>query len=1126
MPHDTSTIRRLLKQFEFTTLFTQQLGWDHHRATLDLTINGEQFTLAAAAHKRGMVVFVCPAIPPHHVRAKIDQLVTKAAHEHIIIFHDPLHTTQLWQWTRREPGKPIVRREHRFHRGQPGDALLQKLMHIAFSLDEEDDLTIVDAKRRAQAAFDLDRVTKRFYDRFKDQHATFLSFISGIPDNGLRRWYASVMLNRLMFIYFIQRKGFLDGDVQYLRNHLARSREQLGHNKFYSFYRHFLLRLFHEGLGSKKRSPELEQLLGRIPYLNGGIFEQHVIEKTCPAIAIPDQAFEQVFDYFDQYQWHLDERPLRADNEINPAVLGYIFEKYINQKQMGAYYTKEDITEYISKNTILPFLLDAVRAKCTIAFENPDGHTVWDLLRSDPDRYIYDAVRRGVIAEDGRVIPEAALPDFVQKGMHDPTARMFDKRYNLGPAEIIAANGQNLALPTETWREYVARRQRCLELRAKLANGEVRHVNDLITYNLNIRQFVQDSIENSEGPELVRAFWHALENMSVLDPTCGSGAFLFAALSILEPLYEACLDRMESLVAESDQATSKRAATLRDEDSQEDLLIAHRTSRYIKYHDFRDILARVAEHPSPRYFIFKSIILNNLYGVDIMEEAVEICRLRLFLKLAAQVEPDARNDNFGIEPLPDIDFNIKAGNTLVGYATYEDVKNAIGSRLDFDNTMERIQQQAEEAERIFALFRKMQTEEGMDPKQFVEAKQQLRQELAVLQEELNRYLAQDYGIDVKNKDAYATWLKTHQPFHWFIEFYGIMKKGGFDVIIGNPPYVEYARKSKHSQLAVSDLYRVKGYVTLNTGNLYAFTIERTVCIRNAEGRTGVIVPVSIVGNDTYQPLLKLILRHGVFCSTYSNRPAKLFEGVEQRLAICLIQASAQSFTSHYKHWYVAERDTLFFGLEYCGSRPLASPVRLPKLGSPVAARVFEKILGASMTIADFYGSSNSAVFVHDGPTYWIRALPFEPNKNAKSQRSNHYRRLLFSTGRNAFKIAAVLNSSVFYFFYKSISNCRDLGTGELNTFRIPAMDSAACKEVENLGERLKHRLIAAARTSKRVYDSGIVVYEEYYPQDAKDIIDQIDQVLAKHYGFTDEELDYIINYDIKYRMGKEAESEE
>ena len=87
-------------------------------------------------------------------------------------------------------------------------------------------------------------------------------------------------------------------------------------------------------------------------------------------------------------------------------------------------------------------------------------------------------------------------------------------------------------------------------------------------------------------------------------------------------------------------------------------------------------------HPNRRYFVLKSIILNNFY-------AVKICKLRLFLKLAAQVEPDAARDNLGIEPLPDIDFNIRAGNTLVGYATYDEVKRAITSGLDFDNAMEK-----------------------------------------------------------------------------------------------------------------------------------------------------------------------------------------------------------------------------------------------------------------------------------------------------------------------------------------------------------------------------------------------------------------------------------------------------
>ena len=65
-------------------------------------------------------------------------------------------------------------------------------------------------------------------------------------------------------------------------------------------------------------------------------------------------------------------------------MLGYIFEKYINQKQMGAYYTKEDITEYIGKNTILPFLFDQARSDCRVAFEGE--HTVWQLLAERPRR--------------------------------------------------------------------------------------------------------------------------------------------------------------------------------------------------------------------------------------------------------------------------------------------------------------------------------------------------------------------------------------------------------------------------------------------------------------------------------------------------------------------------------------------------------------------------------------------------------------------------------------------------------------------------------------------------------------------------------------------------------------------
>ncbi len=417
MSSDLTRLRQRLKEGDFRALFIEELGWDRHDARLTVHVDGQSWTLQACAQKHGMVAYLCPApdgvrIPDYAVRRKIEHQVAKSVHEHLIVFTDSAKTTQVWQWVRCESGKPTACREHHFHREQSGEALAQKLRAIAFTLDEEESLTLTDVTRRTRSGFDVERVTKRFYDQFKKEHAAFLKFITGITESADHEWYASVMLNRLMFVYFIQRKGFLDGDTDYLRNRLDRCRRQQGKDRFYSFYRYFLLRLFHEGLGGKTRTSELEQLLGRIPYLNGGLFEPHQIEKDYSDIRIPDAAFERIFAYFDQYQWRLDERPLRADNEINPDVLGYIFEKYINQKQMGAYYTKEDITGYISKNTVIPFVFDTARAKCKVAFENPPGPTVWDWLAADPDRDLYPAVRYGA---------DQPLPTGIAAGSDPPT---------------------------------------------------------------------------------------------------------------------------------------------------------------------------------------------------------------------------------------------------------------------------------------------------------------------------------------------------------------------------------------------------------------------------------------------------------------------------------------------------------------------------------------------------------------------------------------------------------------------------------------------------------------------------------------------------------------------------------
>ncbi len=1089
MPLDRSRARQWLKEFDFKNLFIEGLGWDRISSSLQVSVNGQTFTLAAIANKRGMIAYLCsPApegrVPDYSTRRKIEMQVSRSVREHLIIYTDANQTTQLWQWVKREAGKPLASREHTFQRNQMGDSLVQKLDAIAFSITEEELLTLVDVTISVRAGFDVERVTKRFYDRFKTEHDSFLKFLDGIPDKELERWYVSVMLNRLMFIYFVQKKSFLDNDTNYLRNRLAESKKR-GKDRF---YRDFLASLFFEGFAEKKheRSRETNALLGNVPYLDGGLFQKHQIEELHgKTIQIPDAAFQRVFDFFDNYQWHLDERPLRNDNEINPDVLGYIFEKYINQKQMGAFYTKEDITGYISQNTIIPFLFDAAKQKVKIAFEGE--HSVWQLLQSDPERYIYDAVKHGI---------ELSLPKEIAAGLKDVAKRTGWNKS--APAEY--------ALPTEIWREVVARRTRYEEVRVKLANGELRDINDLITYNLNIRQFAQDVIENAEGPELVRAFWHAIENISVLDPTVGSGAFLFAGLNILESLYEACLDRMQAFVDEMERSGEK-----------------HRPE---KFGDFRKILERVAL-TNRKYFVYKSIIVNNLFGVDIMEEATEICKLRLFLKLVAQID-DAEK----IEPLPDIDFNIRAGNTLVGFATYDEVKRAVTSKgtqikmlsTEDEDTMKRIDESAEIADRAFRQFRLQQTELGGQVT--ATDKQNLRNRLKKLEAELNNYLAREYGVDPNKKAAFEKWRASHRPFHWFIEFYGILKRGGFDVSIGNPPYVEYSK--------VRNEYAVRGYATESCGNLFPMVVERSYKILLDEGRFGMILQHSGFCTPRMKDLIDFTKKNNVFAcvSFYECRPGKLFD-IDVRLAIPILKKGRETFryyAGRYFRFLSEERPVLFQRVKYVDATKVIQPYSLLKIETDLEASIADKMfLHSKRRMADWtLPEGKPVVFYSYGFRYWAKALNFRPYfKGENAEFSTGDKTLSLQKGINPDVIVCVMNSSLFYWYYSIYSDGHNFTKTVINDFPFDYPSPSIEERLKQLGAELMADLKRNARLKTAVYQStGKIKYDEYYASKSKPVIDEIDRVLAKHYGFTDEELDFIINYDIKYRMGREAEEEE
>jgi hypothetical protein len=1056
MPIDIQRARALLKELDLKRLFIEELNWANpRRSSLSLQCNGQRYHLTPQAEQGGLVLLTvdkCPGdgLPDRNTRLALHRQLLDRAQEHILVFVNEPRTSTLWMWVEREGGKRKAIHEHRYHVQQPGDSLLQKLEGLAFDwdeLDEEGRASIIQVTDRVRANLAAERVTKRFYDEFQKQHGSFLKFIKGIEGLRDREWYASIMLNRLMFLYFIQKKGFLGGDTGYLRTRLADCQMQ-----GIPYYDGFLKTLFFKGLACKpeERTADERKLLGEVPYLNGGLFLKHQIEEVNGGLDIPDEAFEAVFAFFDRYQWHLDDRPLRADNEINPDVLGYIFEKYINQKQMGAYYTKEDITEYITKNTVLPFLFDKLKSFCRNAVD--------PLPVDDIEPYIHDAVKKGV---------DLDLPPTIAAGLEDVSQRGdWNRRAD-----------EDFSLPTETWREHIARRKRYQQILDDFAAVRITTINDFITYNLDLIKFVQDFVADTDDPLVIRAFYfECLKTVTILDPTCGSGAFLFAALNILEPLYELCLERMEDFLG--------------------------RKQRHPQWaQPFEQELRSVADHPSRRYFIYKSIIVSNLYGVDIMEEAVEICKLRLFLKLVAQVADVAQ-----VEPLPDIDFNIRAGNTLVGYASLEEIEQAKAGKFDFGGIVDRVKA----VDRSISTFRKLQTESGISAQHFREAKENLLRDLRTLEAELNNDLAFEYGV-TKQKDL-PKFVESHKPFHWYIEFYDIMAHGGFDVVIGNPPYVSYAK--------VRDTYRLPndGYQTAPCGNLYAFVVERSVALQTSTGRTGFILPLSSTnanGNASLQEVLRCLPALNV--SHYAVRPSKLFDGVDMNLTIvCAGGNDRIHATTNLIRWPSVFREHVFATLSYSAHDVVVKQAAFPKFGHDIEVSAWSKLTSAGPAISECLAETPREKLVfHSFGRYWRKCI--------REVLSDNYQEIEIPA-RIAHFVLCLLNSQLAYWYWVSCSDCyRFTKTDALN---LPVPAGADDPIWRRLGAALLDSYEANAVIQQKTARNGLVVAEkQFFPARSKPIIDEIDRVLAEHYGFTDEELDFIINYDIKYRMGAEEGEE-
>ncbi len=621
-----------------------------------------------------------------------------------------------------------------------------------------------------------------------------------------------------------------------------------------------------------------------------------------------------------------------------------------------------------------------------------------------------------------------------------------------------------------------------------IAQGTVyEYIMDLINAKLRergiypIKKLESLSEEEEIKKEDLKELYENIKSIRILDPACGSGAFFMPVIGLLMRVH---------------------------------LIFANRLG--------------ITLEP---YKVKKQIIENNIFGAEINQEAVEIAKLRLWLELVSTAESIDE-----IDLLPNIDYNIISGNSLFGLDT-QTKANGIPAHipLDIADFVDILSANYKTAtDRINELNEKPTVENTLkmkdillriykgehDPKAATLVKKIISKIDLKLRSNLNKsyssYLKQPFDLEITEEE-----ISNEHPIHWMLEFHEVMNDGGFDIVLGNPPYIEMSKVN----------YPLKQYSTLKCGNLYAPFFERAIKLTKKNGYFGYIVPISSICTDRMTSLQDLLIKNTdrLKISNYDDRPDKIFKVIEHcRSSIIFGHKNSDGkhvvFSTHYHRWHAEDRDFLFKKMKYLEVTDLIKPGIIPKLGDKLEETVIKKMEN-DKPLSNFIGSeSDNRIIYHNAPQYWIRAMDFMPEfKNSKGSTLSPHNKTFYVSDKNYLKsIISTLNSSLFYWFFIVNSNCRDLTDREIQTFNFDpsSLRSSERKQLEVLCDKLMEDYKEKSKLKKTEYEAtGEVVYREFYPKLSKPIIDRIDNVIFDHYGFTMQEKDYIRNFDLKFRMG-------
>lgn len=324
--------------------------------------------------------------------------------------------------------------------------------------------------------------------------------------------------------------------------------------------------------------------------------------------------------------------------------------------------------------------------------------------------------------------------------------------------------------------------------------------------------------------------------------------------------------------------------------------------------------------------------------------------------------------------------------------------------------------------------------------------------------------------------------------------------GNYDIIVGNPPYIEYGK--------------YEGTIVNDYGNVYADVMKNVSTMLKSNGVLAFVVPLSYISTARMGSIREYVHSQTgkQILLNFADRPDCLFSGVHQKLTIVMAQKTKDLegiYTSKYNHWYKTERETLFSNLPL-EQIPVFDNRYWPKLGDATATAIYEKILSykGEDILSLNQGNNNGSLFINLRACFWMKVF-------SKDMKSNSYKEYRIDKTKLPF-VYCLLNSSLFFLLWTIVSDGWHITNKELSFIKIPNRIPKP-KTWSKLYEKLENQL----ETTKEYVGTKQVDYE-YKHKLCKDIIDEIDNELKSVYKLTAPELNYIKKFNEKYRISDGA----